>query len=361
MQKNRPVILATNHTTNQHQKNYYTDWIIEQIPYTINDTESDLVVHTTYDSQLQEIVNQEIQQTLNQYQISNHVSQSSVVVMNPDGAVLSMIGGKNYRKSEYNRAIHAQRQPGSAFKVFVYANAFEHGIKPNDVFIDEPITINKWQPRNSNRKYIGEVTVKDAFAHSINTVTVQLSEKHSKQSLIKLAHMMGINDYLIPHPSIALGASEVTLLDLTTAFSVFNNHGYPVYPYGITKILHEKGKFTLYEHKIPHNQQPILHEGTVKYMDDLMKSVVSYGTASRYNIQFPAALKTGTSQDFRDAWCIGYSGDITVGIWMGNDDNSPMIKVGGAGLPTYMWTNIMTQNISHNRAHNIASGKQHTY
>ena len=246
--------------------------------------------------------------------------QSALVSLNLDGGVISMIGGRDYGDSQFN-ITQAKRQPGSAFKLFVYLAGLENGFAP-DLVVDSRIDINGWSPKNYKDKYIGEVSVKDAFSNSINTVAVKISEDIGREKVIKMAQLMGITSPILNSPSLALGTSEVNLLELTAAYDVLANNGNGVFVHGIRSIENTEGK-NLFTRKI---QGPgkILNSYTVKTMTEMMEQTIINGTGKKAKINRPAAGKTGTSQSLRDAWFVGFTSNIVVGVWFGNDDDSPM-------------------------------------
>jgi penicillin-binding protein 1A len=250
-----------------------------------------------------------------------------------------MVGGRDYATSEFNRATQALRQPGSAFKAFVFLAAFEQGMTPDTAMFDGPIKIGSWAPRNYEGSYRGDVTVREAFARSLNSVAVQMSERIGRKHVVEAARRLGITSDLTPGPSIALGASGVSLLELTGAYATFDNGGYGVWPRGIEQIRDRNGDI-LYQRQ---GDGPglVVQPQHVAGMLDLMTSVVDWGTGKAARIGRPAAGKTGTGQEYRDAWFVGFTAELVTGVWVGNDDNSPMNKVVGGGLPAQLWHNYM--------------------
>ena len=265
--------------------------------------------------------------------------QSALVSLNLDGGVISMIGGRDYGDSQFNRVTQAKRQPGSAFKLFVYLAGLENGFAPEDLVIDSKIDINGWSPKNYKDKYLGEVTVEDAFSNSINTVAVKISEDIGREKVIKMAKLMGITSPILNSPSLALGTSEVNLLELTAAYDVLANNGNGVFVHGIRSIENIEGE-NIFTRKI---QGPgkILNPYTVKTMTKMMEQTIINGTGKKAKINRPAAGKTGTSQSLRDAWFVGFTSNIVVGVWFGNDDDSPMKKITGGTAPAILWREFM--------------------
>ena len=268
------------------------------------------------------------------------VAQGALVAMTPDGAVRAMVGGRNYGESQFNRAVAAKRQPGSAFKPFVYLTALEHGLTPDSVREDRPIKIKGWQPENYGHEYFGPVTLTKALAMSLNTVSVRLTMELTPAAVIRTAYRLGIASKLEPNASIALGTSEVSMLELVGAYAPFANGGFAVMPHVIERISAGNGK-VLYTRN---DQQlgRIIDARYVAMMNAMMQETLTIGTAHKAALPgWPAAGKTGTSQDFRDAWFIGYTSHLVTGVWLGNDDGSPTKKVTGGGMPVDIWSRFM--------------------
>jgi penicillin-binding protein 1A len=265
-----------------------------------------------------------------------------MVVMGTDGGVRVMVGGRSYVKSQFNRAVHAKRQPGSAFKPFVYLTAIEYGMSPNSVEYDEPLEIDGWKPKNYGGGYRGEVTLRRALASSINTVAARIGASVGSQSVVTTAHRMGINSELNANASLALGTSEVSLLELTAAYAPFANGGNLITPHVVTRITTRGGKI-LYQRKGTGLGQ-IINAYDLGAMNDMLRTVVQAGTGRR--AQLPnqdVAGKTGTSQDYRDAWFLGFTSHLVGGVWIGNDDNSPTGRVTGGSLPAGIWRQVMSE------------------
>jgi penicillin-binding protein 1A len=317
--------------------NYFADWVAADLGPA---APGDGLLHTTLDVQLQALAERSVERVFAQRARAEQVGEAALVVMTPDGAIKAMIGGRNYGDSQFNRAVTARRQPGSAFKPFVYLAALESGVvAPGSLVYDGPISINGWTPANFTGRYLGEIPIETAFAQSINTVAAQLAARVGPQRVVDTAHRLGITSPLAPNPSIALGTSEVSLLELTSAYAAFANHGRLVRPYGAFT--------TAPEADMPANAATA--PGTVvidpQRTDDmlrLMTAVVENGSGRAARFDRPAAGKTGTSQDFRDAWFIGFTADLVVGVWVGNDDDSPTRRVVGGGIPAAIWHEFMT-------------------
>ena len=320
--------------------NYVADWVMDAINDVLGHVDEDIVVSTTIDAGLQAGAEKALTEELAQKGDKSGVSQGALVAMTPDGAVRAMVGGRNYGESQFNRAVAAKRQPGSAFKPFVYLTALEHGLTPDTVREDKPIKIRGWQPENYKHEYFGPVTLAKALALSLNTVSVRLTLEFSPEAVIRTAYRLGIASKLEPNASIALGTSEVSMLELVGAYAPFANGGFAVVPHVIERITAGNGKL-LYAR----NEQTlgrIIEARYVAMMNEMMQQTLSIGTAHKAALAgWPAAGKTGTSQDFRDAWFIGYTAHLVTGVWLGNDNGTPTKKVTGGGLPVEIWSRFM--------------------
>ena len=323
-------------TTPPKSTRYFIDWLLPRVKAYVGEINEDLIVRTTLDVKLQKIAEESLNKVTQNFPSAD---QSALVSLNLDGGVISMIGGRDYGDSQFNRVTQAKRQPGSAFKLFVYLAGLENGFAPDDLVVDSKIDINGWSPKNYKDKYIGEVSVKDAFSNSINTVAVKISEDIGREKVIKMAKLLGITSPILNSPSLALGTSEVNLLELTAAYDVLANNGNGVFVHGIRSIENTEGK-NLFTRKI---QGPgkILNSYTVKTMTEMMEHTIINGTGKKAKINRPAAGKTGTSQSLRDAWFVGFTSNIVVGVWFGNDDDSPMEKITGGTAPAILWGEFM--------------------
>lgn len=320
--------------------NYVADWIGEVLDDLVGRIETDILVETTIDPKLQYVAEAAIIDELAAKSVKFNVSQGALVAMTPQGAVRAMIGGRNYGDSQFNRAVTAKRQPGSAFKPFVYLTALEQGLSPDTVRQDAPVNIKGWTPENYSREYYGDVTLTQALAMSLNTVAVRLGLEVTPKAVVRTAHRLGIASKLEPNASIALGTSEVSMVELVGAYATFANHGRAVAPYVIERIRNDAGK-TLYKRNAD-NLGQVVEPRHVAMMNAMMQETLLTGTARKAEIPgWPAAGKTGTSQDFRDAWFVGYTANLVTGVWLGNDDNSPTRKTTGGGLPVEVWTRFM--------------------
>jgi len=298
------------------------------------------VVDTSIDPILQNNAEQALIEGLAQRGEKLGVSEGAIVAMTPDGTVRALVGGKSYEESQFDRAISAKRQPGSAFKPFVYLTALEHGFTPDTVREDAPISVRGWKPENFEHEYLGPVTLTQALANSLNTVSVRLTLEVGPAAVIRTAYRMGIDSQLEPNASIALGTSEVSLFELVSAYAPFANGGFGLSPHVVERVRTTDGK-TLYT-RPPQPLGRIVDARYVGMMNAMMHETLVSGTARRADLpMWQAAGKTGTSQDFRDAWFIGYTSRLVTGVWLGNDDSSPTHKATGGGLPVDIWSRFM--------------------
>jgi penicillin-binding protein 1A len=320
--------------------NYVADWIGEVLDDLIGQIDQNIVVETSIDPKLQSIAEASVIDELAAKSVKFNVSQGALVAMTPDGAVRAMVGGRNYAESQYNRAVTAKRQPGSAFKPFVYLTAIEAGLTPETIRQDAPIDVKGWKPENYSHEYFGAVTLTQALAMSLNTVAVRLGLEVGPKNVVRTAHRLGISSKLDANASIALGTSEVSLTELVGAYTPFANGGQGVAPHVVIKIRTTEGK-VLYARPADQLGQ-VIDPRNVAMMNTMMQETLLSGTARKAELPgWMAAGKTGTSQDFRDAWFIGYTANLVTGVWLGNDDNSPTKKATGGGLPVEVWTRFM--------------------
>ncbi|OQW61677.1 MAG: penicillin-binding protein [Proteobacteria bacterium SG_bin9] len=320
--------------------NYVADWIAEVLDDLVGQIDQNIVVETTIDPKLQSVAEAAIIDELAAKSVKFNVTQGALVAMTPDGSVRAMVGGRNYAESQFNRAVTAKRQPGSAFKPFVYLTAIEAGLTPDTVRQDAPINIKGWRPENYTHEYFGNVTLTQALAMSLNTVAVRLGVEVGPANVVRTAHRLGIASKLEANASIALGTSEVSLTELVGAYAPFSNGGRSVTPHVVEKIRTPAGK-TLYKRNAETPSQ-VIDPRAASMMNAMMQETLLSGTARKAEIPgWMAAGKTGTSQDFRDAWFIGYTANLVTGVWLGNDDNSPTKKATGGGLPVEVWTRFM--------------------
>ncbi|MGH6793861.1 MAG: transglycosylase domain-containing protein, partial [Methylocella sp.] len=320
--------------------NYAADFVMDTLDDTIGAINEDIVVSTTLDGGLQALAEAALADTLDRKGAAFGVGQGALVVLAPDGAIKALVGGRNYADSQFDRAASAKRQPGSAFKPFVYLAALEAGLTPASVRDDAPINVKGWQPENYSREYFGPVTLTRALSLSLNTVAVRLGLEVGPKAIVRVAHRLGIVSDIAANPSIALGTSEVTPLEITTAYVAFANGGIGVQPQIISKVKTVSGKL-LYRRKRASNGR-VIAPNYAAMMNAMMQETLLAGTARKASLPgWQAAGKTGTSQDWRDAWFIGYTSHLVAGVWLGNDDNSPTKKASGGNLPVEIWSRFM--------------------
>ena len=324
---------------NENIGRYYTDWIISQLESMLGKINQDLEVVTTIDKSLQLYSEKIIQEKTSDLLDQSELNQAALIVLSNNGAVKAMVGGRDYSKSQFNRSVNAKRQPGSAFKPFVYLSALEAGMLPNDTIEDKPININGWKPRNFSDEYEGRVTLEEALSRSINTVAVRIARLVGAESIINIARRFGFTSAMSKDLSIALGTSEVSLLELTSAYVPFANGGNAIIPYGIEEIKDSNGKI-IYRRE-GSGLGSVISAPHLSSINKMLKRTIVDGTGRFAKIDRPAAAKTGTSQNFRDAWFIGYSPDFISGVWVGNDDGSGMKGVTGGTVPAKIWKDVM--------------------
>ncbi len=316
---------------------YFADWVYREVNDYIGERDNDIYVYTTLDQKIQENAEKILREAVLAAKNRN-VSEGAVVVLNKSGEVKAMVGGIDYRKSQFNRAVTALRQPGSAFKPFVYLTALQNGWKREARIDDVPLSIGKWKPENYDKKYYGSVTLDEALMKSLNLATVNLSESLSRKDIIRTAKKMGISTPVENTPSLALGTFEVKVIDMATAYSAIANGGYATWPHAIKEIYTRDG-YQLYQREAD-TENRILDAGAVKDLTKMLEKVISQGTGRRAKIPGFAAGKTGTTQDYRDAWFVGFTDEYVIAVWVGNDDNSPMKGVTGGTLPAEIWRKI---------------------
>lgn len=323
---------------------YFADWVMETAPdYLAKDTTEDVLIATTFDAKLQAAAEAALDAVFEQKVRESSVAEAAIVVMTPDGGVRAMVGGRSGGVGQFNRAVQAKRQTGSAFKPVVYAAALEAGMGPNDVVADQPLQLGDWAPENYDHSYRGRVTLTEALAHSINTVAVRVSERAGQGRVRDLAREMGITTPLAPGPAIALGTSEATLIDMTSVYATIANRGREAEPRGIREI-RLRGDTTPLMQQRGGSGERAISERTAGLLTYMMREVVDRGTGRRARLpDREAAGKTGTTQAARDAWFLGFTADYVVGVWMGNDDNTPLTGVTGGGLPAEIWREAMVR------------------
>lgn len=335
-----PPKLAATALANEGDNGYLIDYAQAEVLRMVGENSPDLNVTLTVDPRLQAAGAQVLRRIIEVDGKASGASQGAMIALDSTGAIRTMVGGVDYTKSVFNRAVQAKRQPGSSFKPFIYAAALERGVLPTDTRVDEPVKIGDWEPKNYGGKYAGAVTVESALARSLNTVAVQLGQEVGPEAIANLAGRFGIST-LPPSPnlSVSLGAYEVPLIEMTSAYQVFQQAGNRLRPYIVAQIQTTDGH-VIYTHQTS-SPVPAYDIHWASMMVKMMQKVVTSGTGTRANFGRPAAGKTGTSQNFRDAWFIGFTPDYVAGVWVGNDDDKPMNQVTGGQVAAAIWKDYM--------------------
>jgi penicillin-binding protein 1A len=322
----------------QNSVRYFTDWVLPQLDTLIDETVEPIDVWTTLDVNMQRAADQAINAN------TPGGAQGALVSLDRDGAVRAMVGGKDYVSSLYNRATQATRQPGSAFKLFVYLSALEAGHRPDDAVVDEPVNINGWRPRNNDRVHRGGITIRQAFAGSINTISAKLGQEVGFRTVADMAQRFGITTEVNTHPSMVLGTSDVRLIDMTRAFAGVASKGIAVIPYGIRKVTNGKGDI-LYQQQ-DGEARTLVAPWVAAQMTDLLQTAVLTGTGRAAQIGRPVAGKTGTTTANKDGWFIGFSSGLTTGVWMGRDDARPIPGLQGGRAPAAAFHAFMVRAVA---------------
>lgn len=328
---------------------HFARYAYNEVNNFIGERTEDVVVSTTLDQQLQETAEKILRAKIIAAKGQN-VSEGAVVILDKSGAIKAMVGGVDYNRSQFNRAVQAKRQPGSAFKPFVYLTALQYGFTPESTVNDAPITIGKWHPENYTKRYYGNVSLTYALAHSLNAATVALSRELYLKDIAANAQKMGITTPIELTPSMVLGTNGVRLLDMAAAYAVLANGGKKVWPYAINEVSTRNGK-QLYVRQADQPTQ-ILNSQVVRGITQMLEAVINQGTGRKARLPIFAAGKTGTTQNYRDAWFIGWTNKYVTAVWVGNDNEKPMFKVGGGGLPAEIWHDIMLTTIKDTPAGN---------
>jgi penicillin-binding protein 1A len=328
-----PADVRIQPTTKQNSVRYFTDWALPQLDTLIDQTQDPIDVWTTLDPGMQAAADRAIQAN------APAGTQGALIAVDRDGAVRAMVGGKDYVSSIYNRGTQATRQPGSAFKLFVYLTALESGMKPTDTIVDEPVTIDGWSPRNSTRTNLGPVSLREAFSRSINTISAKIGSQLGFGTIADMARRFGISTPISTYPSMVLGTSDVRLIDMTKAFASVANKGVAVTPYAIRKVVTADGRL-LYQHE-PEEERVLVAPWVAAEMTDLLQSAVLTGTGRAAQIGRPVAGKTGTTSSNKDGWFIGFSSGLTTGVWMGRDDAKTVGGLQGGTAPARAFHDFM--------------------
>lgn len=321
----------------QNSVRYFTDWALPQLEVLIDETEAPLEVWTTLDLGMQRAADDAIRAN------APKNAQGALISLDRDGAVRAMVGGKDYVASIYNRATQATRQPGSAFKLFVYLTALESGHKPDDLVVDEPVTINGWSPRNSSGAFRGEMNIRTAFAYSVNTIAAKLGQEVGFGAIADMARRFGITTPVDTHPAMVLGTSDVRLIDMTRAFASVSNKGVAVTPYGITRVTANGA--VIYQHEVD-TSHVLVAPYVAAQMTDLMQTAVATGTGRAAQIGRPVAGKTGTTTSNKDGWFVGFSSGLTTGVWMGRDDAKVVPGLQGGTAPARAFHDFMIKAVA---------------
>ncbi len=330
--------VSNNKQSGMKDGKYLGDFVLNSLSNDFSNYDNDIYIKTTIDYDLNQKAEKILQKNIKE-NIDKNVTTGAIVILDKNGAIKAMVGGYDYKTSQFNRAYQAYRQPGSLFKLFVYVTALKDGYNLTDTILDEPVDIDGWKPSNYNHGYQGEVSVMEAFAKSLNLATIDLALKLDLDDIIKTAYKMGITTEIKEHLSIVLGSSEVLVLDIANAYNVIANGGYASFNYVIDNIT-DSTKNILYKHINP-PQVRVLEENIVNDMDMMLQEVIINGTAKKLKSLKNIHGKTGTSQNYRDAWFAGYNDKYTVIIWLGNDDNTSMKDITGGSLPVKIFKEIL--------------------
>lgn len=334
---------------------YFTDWVDSQVRTMVGEPTEDLVVETTLDLPIQAGAESAVRSILNGNK--QGVQQAALVALDGEGRIRAYVGGGSYADSEFDRATDARRQAGSSFKPFVYLTAMEQGRTPDMIVVDEPVKIGNWEPRNYTRRFLGPITLETALAQSVNTVAARLANEVGTQNVAATARRLGITSKIQTDPSMALGAVEVSPLEMAQAYAPFANGGFSARGYGIERIRTARGK-VLYDHGVERNQRTsVIGSPALQYMNQMMRQVMISGSGAGARVPgYDLAGKTGTASDYRDAWFVGYTGGFVTAVWTGRDDNTPMKGVTGGAAPARIWRAFMTSALPRLRAQAIPGG-----
>jgi len=321
---------------------HFAQYVYDEVNAFVGERGEDLVIMTTLDQKLQENAEKILRAKIYNAK-AQKVSEGAVVIMDKNGAIKAMVGGVDYNRSQFNRAVQAKRQAGSSFKPFVYLTALQYGFTPESKVNDAPVTIGKWKPENYTKRYYGEVSLTYALAHSLNAATVNLSRELYLKDIAKNAHKMGITTDISLAPAMVLGTSEVRVIDMAAAYTTIANGGMKVFPHAINEVASKDGR-QIYVRQNTEKER-ILEPNVVRDITSMLEKVINQGTGQRAKLPFFTAGKTGTTQNYRDAWFIGWTNKYVAAVWVGNDNDKPMNKVGGGSLPAEIWHDIMLSTV----------------
>jgi penicillin-binding protein 1A len=348
--------VRVNPTLANQRAQYFVDWVDDQVRTLLGEPTEDLVVETTLDLPLQGAAEESLRKGVAAGR-KQGAEQAALVALDGEGRVRAYVGGADYNKSQYDRAAMARRQAGSAFKPFVYLTAMEQGRTPWTPVVDEPIKIGRWEPRNYTNDFKGPMTVQSALGQSINTVAARLASEVGTGNVASTARRLGISSKIQLDPSMALGAVEVSPLEMAQAYTPFSNGGFSAKAYGIERIRTTDGR-VLYDRNVDRPaRQAVIGTPALQYMNQMMRTVVSSGTGTSAAIPgYDLAGKTGTTSDYKDAWFVGYTGGFVTAVWTGKDDNKPMRRVTGGGVPARIWRDFMARALPRLNAPAIPGG-----
>jgi penicillin-binding protein 1A len=349
--------VRVNPTLANQRAQYFIDWVDDQVRSLVGEPTEDLVVETTIDLPIQTAAEQALRDGVAAGK-GQGVQQGALVSLDGEGRIRAYVGGANYTESQFDRATMARRQAGSSFKPFVYLTAMEQGRTPDQVVVDEPLTIGNWSPRNYTGDFRGPMTLQTALAQSINTVAARLANEVGTGNVAATARRLGITSKIQLDPSMALGAVEVSPLEMAQAFAPFANGGFYAKGYGIERIRTATGR-VLYDNSVEKAaRRTVIGAPALQYMNQMLRTVVTSGTGTRARVAgFDLAGKTGTTSDYRDAWFAGYTGGFVTVVWLGRDDNTPMKRVTGGGAPAGVWHAFMSAALPRLKAQPIPGGE----
>ena len=331
----RPVRLRVEPRDRTPTGTYFADWVLTETGQVEDEeTYGEREIRTTLDMELQRLA----ERTIRSAPLGR--AQAALVAMRTDGSIVAMVGGRNYAQNAFNRATQARRQPGSTFKLFTYLAALRRGYSPSTPVADTPLTIGDWSPQNYGQRYQGNITLADALAVSSNVATVRVSQRVGLAEIIRAARDLGIRSPLPAHPSLPLGTASLTLMEMTSAFAAVAADGYPVVPNALAERAQDDSWFGGWYAQTPNRTR----DAAFAPLRDMLNGVVTRGTGTAANLSIPTFGKTGTTQDYRDALFIGFAGDLVVGVWIGNDDNTSLQGISGGGLPARIWRDFMVES-----------------